>query len=88
MQQQPHHEEKKGWRAAQLDKDGNSFPSDIDGRLRALQVEMNRVAGCSSTTANTSVLHGVLQRYYTKALREELDVALDRLLREQVSRNT
>lgn len=69
----------------QMGKVAGSLHTDIDKRLRALQLEMDRVSHNSNPAMNSCALHVAPQQYPTNTLRLELEGELDRLLREQVS---
>lgn len=51
---------------------------DIDGRARELLIELDRARVCVKPFMDTSVLHGMEQRYNTEVLVQELERELDR----------
>lgn len=68
-----------------MGKAAGSLHADSDKRLRALQLEMDRVSHNSNPVTKSCALHIAPQQYPTNTLRLELEKELDRLLREQVT---
>lgn len=67
-----------------MGKTAGTLHTDVDKRIRELQLELDRVSHNNNPKMNSSALRVVPQRYPTSTLRLELERQLDLLLREQV----
>lgn len=67
-----------------MGKTGASLYTDVDKRVRELQLELDRVSHSNNPQMNSSALRVVPQRYPKGTLRLELERQLELLLREQV----
>lgn len=67
-----------------MSKATSSLPVDVDDRLRAFQLEMDRASRTSNTMVNSCALHITPQQHPVNDLLLELDFELDSILREQV----